>query len=247
MASLATWQALLAAAREQRVNEPELAEAAARLAVARQLDTLYQTDHALEQYRAVIEARAARPYGALAAAYLGLGEGEDRLGHRDAALAAYRLAISSAPSPDPHEIRARAADHIRHAPDGVRAEAYRLSLEGFRKLEKRDLAGAQGLLARSLTLDPRDPVARYRYARVLLARKNDADALAQLELAIAGANAAPGPIAASAYLEAARVLERLGRRDQAVTYYTAAQRWFGGARETRVAAARALSRLRAAK
>ena len=38
----------------------------------------------------------------------------------------------------------------------TRAEAYRLSLEGLRKLEKADLAGAESLLARSVALDPTD-------------------------------------------------------------------------------------------
>jgi hypothetical protein len=80
---------------------------------------------------------------------------------------------------------------------------------------------------------------------VLLAKKNDAGALQQLEIAIGGAKDAPAPIAASAFLEAARVHERLGHKDRALSYYTTAQRWFGGSSETRAAATRALSRLRA--
>jgi hypothetical protein len=50
-ASLATWRALLAAARDHRVNEAALAEAQARLGIARQLEALALTDHALEQLR----------------------------------------------------------------------------------------------------------------------------------------------------------------------------------------------------
>ena len=92
-ASLATWRLLLAAARDHRVNEAALAEAQARLGIARQLEALSQTDHALEHLRAVLDARPVKPAGAMAAAYLALGEGEDRLGHHDAAVAAYRLAI----------------------------------------------------------------------------------------------------------------------------------------------------------
>jgi tetratricopeptide (TPR) repeat protein len=246
-ASLSTWRGLLAAARERRVNEPALAEATARLGVARQLEALWQTDHALEHLRAVIEAKPARPIGALAAAYLALGEGEDRLGHHDAAIAAYRLAVESSPTPDPQNLRQRAGDRLRHTPDPIRAEAYRLSLEGVRKLEKNDLAGAESLLARSLVLDPKDPVARYRYGRALQAKRDDAAALDAFEAAIRAANECPPPIVASAYLESARLHERLGHKQQAIDYYRAAGTWFGGGADTRAAANRALSRLRALK
>jgi hypothetical protein len=120
--SLATWRELLAAARDRRVNEPALAEAEARLGIAHQLDALDETDRAIEQARTVIEARPTRPYGALASAFLALGEGEDRLGHHDAAIAAYRLALGGigAGSPDPGNLRRRAADAMRRAPDPAR-------------------------------------------------------------------------------------------------------------------------------
>jgi len=246
-ASLDTWRSLLAAAREQRVNEAALAEVQARMGIARQLDALYQTDHALEQLRAVVDAKPLRPHGALAFAYLAMGEAEDRLGHREAAISAYRLAISTAPSPDAHNVRNRATTRMRRAPDPIRAEAYRLSLEAFRKLERSDLAGAQALLARSLTLDPKDPVARYRHGRTLLPARQDAAALAEFEMAIRGAKECPAPIAAAAYLEAARIHERLNHRDQAIAYYRTASTWFGGGSDTRAAANRALTRLRATK
>ena len=244
-ASLATWRSLLADARAGRVHEASVAQPQAHLGIARHLEALCQTDLAIEQLRHVVAARPARPAGALAAAYLGIGEGEDRLGHHDAAVAAYRLAIASAPAPDPQNIRQRATDRMRKTPNATTAEAYRLSLEGLRRLEKGDAAGADGLLARSLKLDPKDPVARYRYARVLLAKKDDEDALRQFDAAIRGARDAPAPIIASAYYEAARVHERLARRDKAIEYYRAASTWFGGADETRVNARRALVRLRA--
>jgi tetratricopeptide (TPR) repeat protein len=246
-ASLATWRALLSAARDQRVNEPALAAAQARLGIARQLEALYQTDAALEQLRAVLTANPARPAGAMASAYLALGEGEDRLGHHDAAVAAYRLAMTAAALPDHENIRQRAADRIKRVPDPTRAEAYRLSLEGFRKFEKADIAGAESLLMRSLLLDGKDPVARYRYGRVLQAKKDDEAALAAFETTIRGARDCPAPIAAAAYLEAARLHERLARRSEAIGYYRTASAWFGGGADTRAAANRALVRLRAAK
>lgn len=246
-ASLATWRGLLAAARDGRVNEPEVAATLARLGIARQLEAMHQTDQALEHLRPILADKPPRPSGAVAAAYLALGEAEDRLGHRDAALAAYSLAVQSAPSPDPDAIRRRASDRTRRAPDARRAEAYRLSLEGWRRLEKSDVAGAESLLLRSLTLHPADPVARYRYARALLAAKDDERALAELDVAIRGARDAPGPIAAAAHYEAARIHERLGHTEQAIAGYRAARAWFGGGADTRSAASRALNRLRAVK
>jgi hypothetical protein len=246
-ASLATWRGLLAAAREQRVNDAGLAEAQARLGIARALEALSQTDHALEQLRALLTARPARPSGAMAAAYLAMGEGEDRLGHHDAAVAAYRLAIATSPAPDPLSIRQRAADRIKRNPDPTRAEAYRLSLEGFRKLERGDVPGAEPLLARSVLLDPTDGVARYRYGRVLQSQKEDTAALAAYEAAIRSSRDCPPSIVAAAYLEAARVQERLARRAQAIDYYRAASTLFGAGADTRTAATRALTRLRAAR
>jgi tetratricopeptide (TPR) repeat protein len=171
----------------------------------------------------------------------------DRLGHHDAAVAAYRLAMSAAPPLDTQTIRQRAAERIKRTPDPDRAEAYRLSLEGLRKLEKADVAGADSLLARSVALDPKDGVARYRHGRVLQAKKEDAAALASFEAAIRAARDCPPPIVAAAYLEAARLHERLARRAQAIDYYRAASTLFGGGADTRTAANRALVRLRAPK
>jgi predicted Zn-dependent protease len=243
--SLATWRSLLAAARAGTVREPGLAEARARLGIARQLERLHQSDAALEQLRAVLAQKPARPAGTMAAAYLALGESEDRLGHRDAAVAAYRLAVTHSIADDPEDTRKRASDRIKKTPDAAAAEAYRLSLDGLRKFEKGDIASAESALARSLSIDPRQPVARYRYAHVLLSKKDDAGALAQLEVVIRSARDCPAPIAASAYYEAARIHERLAHRDKAIEYYRAASAWFGGAAETRASAGRALQRLRA--
>jgi tetratricopeptide (TPR) repeat protein len=246
-ASLATWRELLAAARGDRLGEPRLAEAEARLGVARGLDALDQTDAALIELRAVVAARPAHPAGALATAYERIGAAEDRLGHRDAAVAAYRLAIDASPGDPGEKVRDRAAQGLRHPPDPRRADAYRLSLEGLRDFERGDLEMAIAQLTQSLTLNPADPVARYRYARVLQARKNETAAIGQIEAALDNAHACPAPIAADAYLDAARLLERHGDRDRAVAYYRAAATWFGGAADTHSAALHALARLHATK
>ena len=199
-ASLATWRSLLGAARTGRVQEVAVAETRARLGIARQLERLHQSDAALEELRAVLAVKPSRPAGATAAAYLALGEAEDRLGHHDAAVSAYRLAITHSTADDPDDTRKRASERMKKTPDAGAAEAYRLSLEGLRKFEKGDMTGADSALARSLRLDPRQVVARYRYAHVLLAKKDDTGALAQLDAVIRGARDCPAPIAASALL-----------------------------------------------
>jgi hypothetical protein len=103
--------------------------------------------------------------------------------------------------------------------------------------------GAGNALSSSLALNGADPVAHYRFGRVQQARKDDAEALAQFEHAIRGARTCPAPILGYAYLEAARVLERMGRRSQASSYYHTAATLFGASADTRAAATRALTRL----
>jgi tetratricopeptide (TPR) repeat protein len=245
-ASLATWRSLLAAAQEQRSNAPQLAEVQSRLEIARLLDGLYQTDHAIEHLQAVIALEPRAPFGALPLAWLRLGEAHDRLGARAQALEAYRRAQATAVAPAAADIRASAARNLRRGPDARDAEAYRLSLEGWRRLEKNDMTGATEALTRALALNGDDPVARYRMGRVLQARKEDPAALAQFETTIRDPEACPAPILANAYLEAARLHERAGRKEHAISYYRIASTLFGAAAQTKSAATRALTRLRAA-
>src|SRR4029079_6493705 len=183
------------------------------------------------------------PHGSLSLAYLRLGEAYDRIGARVSAVDAYRAAIASVMSPDANNVRSLSADRLRKAPDLKQAEAYRLSLEGWRRLEHNDVQAATNALTSSLALNGSDSVARYRYGRVPLARKDDAEALLQFEHAIRLARNCPAPILGNAYLEAARVLERLGRRAEAISYYHVATTLFGASADTRAAATRALTRL----
>jgi tetratricopeptide (TPR) repeat protein len=243
-ASLATWRTLLAAAREQRANLPALAETQARLGIARMLEDLHQTDQAIEQLDAVVARRPDAPFGSLALAYLRLGEAHDRLGGRADAVQAYAAAQKFAPPGDPDDVVATATARLRRAPEAKTTEAYRRSLEGWRLFEKDDLPGASAALERSLALSGNAPVARYRFGRVLQAMKQDAAALAQFEMAIRQAKQAPAPILGNAYLEAARLLERAGKRDAALSYYRIAAALFGAASDTRAAATRSITRLR---
>ena len=242
-ASLQSWQTLLASARERRINESVLAEVHARLAIARLLDTLHETDEAIEHLEAVIALRPKAPFGALGLAHARLGEAYDRLGDREAALQAYRNATATASYPDLRGVRATVDARRRRAPDAKHAEAYRLSIEGWRRFEKQDAAAAQTALARSLTLNASDPVSHYRFGRVLQAAGEPAQALAAYEATIHGARTCPASILGAAYFEAARLHERAGRRENAVALYRGAASLFGAAADTRAAATRALTRL----
>jgi hypothetical protein len=243
MASLASWRALLADAQAKRVTFAELAEVRARLGIARHLDTLALTDDAIEQLERVVALKPEAPFSSLALAQLRLGEAHDRLNARAAAQAAYRSASLLAPADDPLNIKRQAADRLRKPPNAHHAEAFRLSLHGWRLLERKDLASAGVALTRSIELNPRDPVAHYRYGRLLQARRNDEGALAQFAIVIREERAAPAPIAGEAYLESARIHERAGRRDQAIGAYRVASTFFGAGNATHAAAARALARL----
>ena len=151
-ASLATWRALLAAARERRVNDAALAEAQARLGIARQLEALCQTDLALEQLRAVIARSRREPSGALAAAYLRSAKRTTASGTatRRSRPTGWRSPPARRPTRRPSA--QRAADRMRRAPDpdarrGVPAVARRL-----RQLETAT-SPAPSALARSVALD----------------------------------------------------------------------------------------------
>ncbi len=76
------------------------------------------------------------------------------------------------------------------------------------------------------------------------AMKQDPGALVQFEMTIRQAKQAPAPIVGNAYLEAARLLERAGKRDAALSYYRIASSLFGAASDTRAAATRSITRLR---
>ncbi len=133
---------------------PELTEVRARLGMARQLDRLSETDVAIDQLRSVVAAAPAAPVGALADAHLQLGDALDRLGAHDDARAAYDAAVARTPAGDPLKTAARARAAQRRTPDRTAAQAYRLSLEGWRALERGDISAAGQALDRSLALGP---------------------------------------------------------------------------------------------
>jgi tetratricopeptide (TPR) repeat protein len=112
-ASQETWQTLLESALSHRVAEPAMAEATARLGLARVLDRLSETETAMLHLRAIIETMPPGPYGVLARAQLTLGQMLDRLGRREEALRAYHAALDVAPPDDPDRV-------VRAARAGIR-------------------------------------------------------------------------------------------------------------------------------
>jgi hypothetical protein len=243
-ASLESSRLLLTQARADKVTAAGMAEVRARLGIARQLDALAETDEALEHLQHIVATKPSTPYSSLALAYLRLGEAHDRLNARADAMAAYRLALLNVPDDDPYSVRRQAAERMRRAPNPRHAEAFRLSIDGLRHLEQKDVTGAAASLERAIALNGRDPVTHYRYGRVLEAKRQDALALVQYELAIRDGRQCPAPILATAYFNAARLHERGGRRDQALAAYTTASTLFGAADETQRLASRALTRLK---
>jgi tetratricopeptide (TPR) repeat protein len=242
--SLDTWRTLFALARDGRVSQPEMTETRARIGIAAQLDALFETDAAIEQLQAVVVARPRAPYGATALAQYRLGAACDRMGWRDRAVAAYRAAVAAAPPDDPDDVRAKARDGLGHPPDPKTAEAYRLSIEGLRQLQRREYTQAAESLARSASLNPADPITTFRRALLLKARGRDADALAEFERFIAMRPVPPPPVLASSCIEAGLLLEAAGNRGRAVEMYSRAARLRGADAATRQAAAQALQRLR---
>ena len=243
MASLGTWQSLLTLTRSDRVNEADVAEVRARLGIARHLETLAETDEAIDQLRQIIALKPSTPYASLATAYLRLGEAYDRVNARSDAIAAYRSALDATPPDDRRNLRRDAAERLRKTPNAAHAEAYRLSLDGWRKLEQKDLNAAKFALERSLALNPRDPIARYRAGRVLEARGEYDEARREFEASLREARTCPPPIVGRVYLALAHTHERVGARAAAITAYRTAATLFGAGADTHRAAARALTRL----
>ena len=240
-ASLATWRLMFDLARQRRLGLPDMSEARARLGIAEELEALHETDYAVEQLRVLVQANPSAPYGIGARALLRLGEAQDRLGRRQEAVRAYEAAVAAAPADDPENVRTQARDRLRRRPDPRLAEAYRVSLEGWRQLQRGDATSAAASLERAAALNPGDVVTRYRLGKLLLPRDR-AEALAAFETVLAWRPVAPPTILAAACVEAGRLLETRDRT-RAIELYRRATRVQGAEPDTRRAATQGLARL----
>ena len=242
-ASLEGWRGLLGRAQRGEVREAAIAEARARLGAAAQLDALEQSDAALEMLRPLTAPPAPAAYGVSARAWLQVGLALNRLGRTAEARAALEHTATVAPAGNPQGVRARARAALGAPPDQHAARAYALSLEGWRAFERRDLPSAAKALGASLEARE-DPVARYRYGRVLRARGDAAAALAQYERVLAARPDAIPTFYAEACVEAAAILEARGQPARALELYERATYVFGAAAAAREAGAREAARLR---
>ena len=109
----ATWETLLARARNGQVQEPRLVETRARIGLAQELIALSDPQSAIDQLKAALALKSAAPYSAQALAQLQLGVAYDRINRHDLANASYDAAISLAPSDDPLKVRERARTRRR--------------------------------------------------------------------------------------------------------------------------------------
>ena len=174
-------------------------------------------------------------------ARLGLSLQLDRLGETDTAVEQLRGLLAAAPAA-PIGWRATAQRQLDAALDRLKAPAYRLSLEGWRALERGDTAAAATAIDRSLSLAPGDQTTRYRKARLLLAQRNERAAIDVLEGVIASP-ASPPHVYAAACLDAAQAHERQGAVARAIELYELTVAAFGVDPRAKNAAQRALARL----
>ena len=242
-ASLAAWQDLVAGALAGTVREPRIALARGRLGAAEQLDALAETDRAIALLSALAADRSPVPHGSLARGLAALGRAHDRMGHRAEAVAAYQSALAAPAPRDGGATFTAARAGVRRVPDARTAEAYRLSIEGWRAAERSAYADAERLLDRSLAAAPNDPVTWYRRGHVHALRQQAGEALASFGRVAAAGGAAPPVYRAHALVECAQLLEARGDRARALESYKAASYVFGADARTRAEARQAAARL----
>ena len=241
-ATAAAWQKLVDRARNGLVYHAAANEMSGRLGLAAALDEMYETDRAIDHLK-IVAAATGVPTALIAQADLRLGLAYDRMGDRDRALAAYMAAIEKAA--DRTDTASRAREAMRQTPDRTLAESYRLSLEGWRMFEQGSAKQAASPLSRAVALDPADPVARYRYARVLDASGDATRARQQLD-ALLSTRVVPAFVLAPALVTYGGLLERTGDRTRAIESYRRASDVIGGDPRARDRARSALKRLGAA-
>jgi hypothetical protein len=182
------------------------------------------------------------PTLALTRARLGMALQLDRLYETDLAIEQLRAIIADKPAV-PFGATATAEQLLRRANSRMADEAYRLSIAGWRALERGAIDDAVGALTRSLALRPMDPVTRYRQARLLLARHDETAALAILDALSRERATMPPTFYASACVDAARLHERNGETARARELYATARGVFGADQRTKDLAQRAAARL----
>jgi predicted Zn-dependent protease len=174
-------------------------------------------------------------------ARLGVALQLDRLGETDVAIEHLRALLAAAPQA-PAGARDAARRQLDTALDRMKTPSYRLSIDGWRALERGDLGAAATALDRALALAPGDQMTRYRKARLLLALRSERAAIDALEAVIASP-ATPPHVYAAACLDAAQANERQGDIARAIELYELTVAAFGVDPRAKSRAQRALARL----
>ena len=222
-------------------HNPVFAQAAA------EIEDVHLSDFAssLRSWQALLaDARAGRvawPELTETRARLGMATQLDRLSETDLAIEQLQAVLAPGVH-SPTGVGATAKHRLEEALDHMKSPAYRLSIEGWRALERGDTAAASQALDRAFALAPADQVTRYRRARLLLAQRHDASAIDVLEGVIASP-ATPPHVYAEACLDAAQAHNRLGDSARAVELYQLTVAAFGVDPRAKSSAQRALARL----
>jgi tetratricopeptide (TPR) repeat protein len=215
--------------------------------VAEITDTyLHDTTASLRGWQELLElARGGRVHLAPMAetrARIGMAVQLDRLYETDLAVAQLRAVVAANPSA-PAGAVTNAQQLLRRMETRLADPGYRLSIEGWRALERGALDDAARALARSISLRPNDPVTRYRQARLLIAQRQPDAALPILEGLVRQRETTPPTFYADACVDAARIHEQRGDRTRARELYENARTVFGADQRTKDAAQRAAARL----
>jgi predicted Zn-dependent protease len=176
-------------------------------------------------------------------AHLGFAGELDALYETDRAIAELEIVLSAGTDAVSESARDKAEEMIEAARQRMSDEAYRLSIDGWRALERDALEEAEPALARALMLAPDDPVTRYRYARLLDRRGQAARAQEEMESVMNASPPAPAFIRSAAIVAVARAIEAAGDRVRALPLYQQAIAVSGGDLFARDEARRAIRRL----
>jgi tetratricopeptide (TPR) repeat protein len=239
--------ALLRGLRDRHPQNPHFVEQIARV----EDEYLHDRAASLRTWRALLNAATAGRMMlaemAETSARLALAPELDATFETDLA-ASYMRQIIAANPPAPAGAVARARQQLRRyegkldAPNDT-ARAYKLSLAGWRAYESGAFTDAARLLTQSITLRPKETVARYRFARVLEAQGQVDAAVEMFESVLLAFDTTPPAFYASACVDAARLYEQRGEIARAIELYRRALPIYGAGPPTKDAAQRALVRL----
>ena len=205
----------------------------------------YETDRAVDELRRVVDSSPAAPFGVdgrgrssgLARCWIAWAIVPPPWSPttRRSTRCRPRIPTVSPPRPEPASAARRS--------DLAAAQAYRLSLTGWRAFERGALEQAARALAGAATAAPGDTMIRVRLARVRAARNEIEPALAEFDRIIAMRSQARPAALGAAYFWSAELLEQQGRKDVALARYRAVSRIFGTDSRLTAAAAKAIARL----